>query len=353
MDKKCKNIINSLEEYLNDITLKCEKNMPIIKNPVKINDSNIIIPTIKSYNELIKYNYNLVQLKSFAKYYKLKMGGNKQEIISRIYCYLRLSYYAIKIQKEFRRSIVKKYKQLHGPAIFNRKICTNSDDFVSMEPIEEINFHQFISYNDKDGFIYGFDINSLHNLSLNSLKEIKNPYNRNEIPEMLFNNIRSIIRLGKILGIEIDLKFEDDSKNVSAKKAIELKALSLFQTIDLLGNYSDANWFLRLNKYQLIKFLRELKDIWNYRAQITNETKLKVCPLGDPFRHVNIDRLNAEENVLNIINALLKIIDKLINSGVDRDSKALGAYYVLGSLTLVSNDAASSMPWLFQSVNYF
>jgi len=351
--KKNKSHDSLIEEYLNNITCKCEETMPIVKKQEKVCDDKISIPTIKTYNELVYNNYNLTQLKSFAKHYKLKISGNKQQLVMRIYSFLYFSFYIIKIQKVFRRNIVRKYKQLHGPAVLNRKLCTNSDDFVSMEPVDEINFHQFISYKDIDGFIYGFDINSLHNLFLKSGDDIKNPYNRNLIPEMVFKNIRSLIRLSKILRIDINLNFEDDTKKVSNEKAIELKALSLFQMIDLLGNYSNANWFLSLNRFQLIRFIRELIDIWNYRAQIPNETKRNICPLGDPFRHLSIQYMHTEQNLWNVKKVLLDIIEKFVNSGTDRDSKALGAYYVLGALTLVNQEAATSLPWLFQSVNYF
>jgi hypothetical protein len=49
----------------------------------------------------------------------------------------------------------------------------------------------------------------------------------------------------------------------------------------------------------------------------------------------------------------LEVLEKLFNTGVDKDSKSLGAYYVLGALTLVNENAASSLPWLYQSVNYY
>lgn len=343
-----------IEEYLIIIESKCKSQIPIVKKPSKVIDEKIIIPTNKSYNELIYNNYNASQLKSFAKYYKLKISGNKEQLVSRIYSYLYFSFYIIKIQKIFRGFLVKKYKSVHGPACFNRKICTNSDDFVSMDPIEEINFHQFISYKDIDGFIYGFDITSLHNLFLKSTGEIKNPYNRNQIPETLWKNIRYIIRLSKMLKININLTIDDDTKKVSNEKVIELKALSLFQIIDSLGNYSNANWFLSLNRLQLIKFIRELIDIWNYRAQLPIQTKRNICPPnGDPFRNLSIQYVNTEENLWNIKKVLLDVMEKFVNSGVDKDSKALGAYYVLGALTLVNQEAATSLPWLFQSLNYF
>jgi hypothetical protein len=352
--KKNKSKESLLEEYLNNITTKCENKMPLIKNPNKISDDKIIIPTINTYNELVCNNYNVTQLKSFAKHYKLKISGNKQQLMSRIYTYLYFSSYIIKIQKIFRGYIVKKYKILHGPASLNRKICTNTDDFISMDPIEDINFHQFISYKDTDGFIYGFDITSLHNLFLKSGEDIKNPYNRNLIPDNVFKNIRSLIRYSKILKININLNFEDDTKKVSNEKAIELRALTLFQTIDSLGNYTNASWFLSLNRNQLIKFIRELIDIWNYRAQVPIQTKRNICPpMGDPFRNLSIQYINTEQNLWNVKKVLLEVMEKIVNSGIDKDSKALGAYYVLGALTLVNSDAATSLPWLFQSVNYF
>jgi hypothetical protein len=293
-------------------------------------------------------------LKSFSKHYKLKTTGNKEQLIGRIYSYLYFSCYIIKIQKIFRKSLVIKYKKLHGPACLNRKKCTNTDDFVSMESIEEINFHQFISYKDIDNFIYGFDITSLHNLFLRSPDEIRNPYNRNKIPEFVFKNISSIIRLGKILNININLKFEDDTKNLQNEKLIELRAFALFQNIDALGNYSNANWFLSLNRNKLIRFIRELIYFWNDRLQLSNETKRNISPpYGNPFRNLNFNYIILEENLWNVKKVIIEVLEKLVNIGTDKDSKALGAYYVLGALTLVNSDAATSLPWLFQSVNYF
>ena len=343
-----------IEEYLNNITSKCEEQMPIVKKAIKICDEKISIPTIKTYNQLVYNNYNVAQLKSFAKHYKLKITGNKPQLLSRIYSFLYFSSYIIRIQKIFRGFLVKKYNLLHGPACLNRKLCTNTEDFVLMEPVGEINFHQFISYKDSDGFIYGFDINSLHNLFIKSNDEIRNPYNRNLIPDMVFKDIRTLIRISKIIKINIDLCFEDATKKVSNEKAIELKALTLFQTIDSLGNYSNANWFLSLNRNQLIKFIRELMDIWNYRAQLSIETKRNICPpIGDPFRSLSIQYINTEQNLWNVKKVLLDVMEKMVNSGVDKDNRSLGAYYVLGALTLVSTEAATSLPWLFQSVNYF
>jgi hypothetical protein len=351
--KKNNNNVNLIEDYLIAITNKCESQITICKDKkIKNNNEKTTIPNIDSYNDLYRINYNLTQLRAFAKHYKLKMSGNKNELLSRVHNYLYFSSYIIKIQKVFRMFLVNKYKKLHGPASLNRKLCTNTNDFITLELVEEINFHQFFSYKDQDGFIYGFDINSLHNSLLKTGP--KNPYNRNLFSDDIFENIRNLIRISKLLKIDIDLIFEDGTKNLSNEKAIELRTLAVFQNIDLLGNYSNANWFLSLNRSQLIKFIRELIDIWNYRAQLQNEIKRNICPpFGDPFKNIHFGYVNTEENLWNVKKVILEVIEKLVNSGIDRDSKSLGAYYVLGCLTLVNIDASTSLPWLFQSFTYF
>jgi hypothetical protein len=238
----------------------------------------------------------------------------------------------------------------------NRKLCTNIDDFITLDPVETINFHQFLSYVDEDGFVYGFNITSLYTLFLKSkdMENIKNPYNRNMIPLSVIKTIKSIIRLSRILRIHINLHYDEEVSLISDEKAIELRALSVFQTIDALGNYSDPKWFLSLNRNGLIKFIRELTDIWNYRAQITNETKRNICPpSGDPFRNVGMQYIYTEGNIWNVRKVVLEVLEKLVNSGIDNDSKSLGSYYILGSLTLVNDDAAMSLPWLYQSFGYF
>ena len=360
IDKKTKSSHFSADEYMNSILIKYDKHAPEIKNTekpiklIKMSDDNIIIPTIKNYNTMTNYNYNLSQLKVIIKHYKLKISGNKNELAARIYSYLYLSSYAIKIQRIFRGRIVKKYMIMRGPAIMKRKLCTNSTDFVTMDPIEEINFHQFISYRDEDGFVYGFDISSLFTLFSKNGIVLKNPYNRNIIPDSVFKSIKSLIILGKMLKIRINLHLEDDIQTLTEEKAIELRSLTLFQNIDALGNYSNSNWFLSLNKQQIIKLMRELADIWSYRAQLTMDVKRNICPPhGDPFRNLNMSVIHISQNMNTIRKIVLEVLEKLVNNGVDTDSKTLGAYYVLGALTLVNEDAAASLPWLYQSLNYF
>ena len=180
----------------------------------------------------------------------------------------------------------------------------------------------------------------------------------NKIDNSHCNQFRIVKPILKWLGgktriIDIILNIEP-TINLSDAKTIELRALSLFQNINSLGNYSDSAWFLSLNRIQLIKFVRELSDIWNYRLQITDETKRNICPPhGDPFRNINMSNIYSEPEINIAKKVILELLEKFVNTGVDTDSKSLGAYYVLGALTIVNNSAATSIPWLFQSFAYF
>ena len=309
------------------------------------------IPLFSQYTYLLKYNYNVSQLKSFALYYKLKVTGTKQQLTTSMYSFLYLSYSVVKIQKIMRGHLQRKYNVFHGPGFNNRLGCTNTFDFLTMENLKDIPNAQFFSYKDEDKFMYGFDILSLYNLIYKCDGLIKNPFTQKIISATVISDLRSLLRLSHVLKINICTEIQDVTQDISYKKSIELRALSLFQNIDALGNYSNPAWFMNLDRHELIKMLRNLIDIWTYRASLTIEVKKAICPpLGNPF--IRMYHYDCLENIDDVRKYILEILEKFVNDGIDKDNKCLGAYYVLSSLTLVSHDAATSLPWLFQAVSY-
>jgi hypothetical protein len=348
-----KNELN-INDYFTFLSEKISKFLQPSKKMEKIDTDINYIPKFNESEFLLRFNYNVQQLKLFAKYYKLKVTGNKTQLVQRIYSFLYLSNAVVKIQKIIRGYIIRKYINHRGPAFKNRSLCSNTFDFLSMDNISDIPNEQFFSYKDDDGFVYGFDLLSLYNLIYKCNGAIKNPFNTKSISSKVIEDFRTLLRLSRLLKINYITEITDVTKEVSNKKSIELRAFTLFQNIDSLGNYSNAQWFLSLNRNQLIKFLRELIDIWSYRAPLTIETKRAICPpIGNPFVRIpSFNNLQTMENLEEVRKHILDVIDKFVNSGIDQDNKCLGAYYVLGALTLVSNEAASSMPWLYQAVCY-
>jgi hypothetical protein len=331
----------------------------------KIDPTTTIIPTFSTYHLLYENHFTIQQLKTICTHYGLKLCGSKQEIQLRILHYLILNQHCITLQRNIRKYFVKKYISLHGPAFRNKSLCTNSSDFFTLDDLCDIPTHQFISICDEDGFMYGFQISSLYQLFY-SIKthyndndhnnnddddNILNPYNRKPLKNNILKNIIQITKIGNLLHIPIYLYDETNiEKNVTETKVVEFKALDLFQYINSLGNYSSLTWFLSFSKRELIYYYRELVDIWKYRAKLTMKTKKEIFPpRGNPFSHICCQTLQEESNIANIQFNILKCMENMVYYCRNNELKKLGALYILGSLTMISHEAANALPWLYDS----
>ena len=320
---------------------------PTQKNKKKVSAKEFKILDYTNYYKIEEKNYNVSQLKSMCSFYKQKKNGNKKELIFRLYNYLKFSTFALKIQRVFRSHLLTYLGKLKGPG--TRENCVNETDFYTLENLKDLDKSQFYSFKDKDNFIYGFDICSLYNMIVIE-KLTKNPYNRNELPvQKICNDIKDIIKLSKLYSIKINIKLDNDLSNFSQKKQLEMRAINIFQQIDGYGFITDSKWYLNLNRNCLKRFIGELLDIWQYRAQISNTTKREINPQhGDPFFTININvLLHKCDEVMR--KRVLDIIEIFITKGIDTNARSLGTYYVLGALTTVSHEAATSLPWLYES----
>ena len=74
----------------------------------KIDNDLMCVPNFNEHNMLLQYNYNVQQLKSIMSYYKLKITGNKTQLITRIYSFLYLSNFITRVQKCVRGYLLRK-----------------------------------------------------------------------------------------------------------------------------------------------------------------------------------------------------------------------------------------------------
>lgn len=356
-----RNDINNQFNLIDLTNVKIKKNTKQMKT--KSCDIHVHVNklTYNDFDELSFPNkrFDLSQLKDFCRELSLKISGTKQVLIERLRTHFKeneKSTYAIKIQRLYKKYLIRSYNYYHGPAIIKRDSCVNGTDFLSMEDLKDIPYSQFFSYKDKDNYIYGFDVISLFNLIAKTPSELSgtvlNPYNRNEIPVNVQDNLKKLIRLSRLLKYKIDINIKKDDNEMNINQMIESRAISLFQKMDELGNYTDVEWFNSLSIRHLILFQRELLDIWSYRANLDIEAKYNICPDGDPFRNIRLYDYHfiRHDDINYIKRSTLIIIDRFINSGINKDSQYLGASFVLSALTLVNKNAADALPWLFQSV---
>jgi hypothetical protein len=142
---------------------RLQQKVPKEKKQRRVRNSEYTILKPGQEQFLSERNYQVTQLKDMCRHYGQKVGGNKDELTKRLYNFLRLSKYTILIQKTIRQIIVNRYIKARGPALIKRNLCINEEDFVTMEEVSDIPFAQFISYQDLQGKIYGFNILSLYN----------------------------------------------------------------------------------------------------------------------------------------------------------------------------------------------
>ena len=123
------------------------------------------IVSFADFNKVYCNKYTIPKLKDIGvKFKKIFKSKKKNELQQECFTFLKNSYYASKIQKLWRKHLICVFNKTQGPAIFNRSLCNNMEDFLTTETMKEIDYYFFISYKDTDGFIYGFNIISLFNL---------------------------------------------------------------------------------------------------------------------------------------------------------------------------------------------
>lgn len=326
----------------------CDEVIPKKRKSPK--NKNVIIPTSVTRDTVFSKTYTLSDLKEICLHYGLKRSGTKPELVERIHKHLSSLPCAIALQRAYRAHLYRKYKTSGGPALMRRKLCVNDSDFFTMEPVAEIAAASFFSYQDVDNFVYGFDVVSLYHLIIKLYPETKNPYNRNEIPMEALAALYSRLHLSKIFNQKLELSINMDE--IPPEKKRELNIIDLFQEINNLGNYSDAAWFNNLSTAGYLRFLREMSEIWDYRAELTREMKMAICPPnGNPFYGIPIATIRSYvDDPSRLKMYCVRVIENLIRNSSTADRKCLGAYYVLAALTTVSMDARAALPWLYESI---
>jgi hypothetical protein len=359
--------------------------MSVFSKPIAI--SNTMNVKYNNYfkNSIVLKNFKIPELKIIARENNLRVSGSKPELIKRIHEHFTNSICAVSIQKLFRGFIVRLLFRLKGEAFKNKKLCVNESDFYTLDPLENIPYDEFYSYKDEKNFIYGFNISSLITLFKQKGKII-NPYNREKVDFKIMNDIFTLYKLTNIIFPYIfnEKKEEQSIQNTNSQprenriisnvsnpgqlnqnielhnrmqrireKPLNIRIQELFMEIDLLGNYTDSNWFINLEKREYIRFYRYLSDIWHYRGQLTHETKRRICRLHDPFINTSLSSLNLPTSTTEDCRAIcLYIMENMIYTGIDIEYQKIGALHVLSVLTIVSLDARRNMPWLYESLVY-
>lgn len=251
----------------------------------------------------------------------------------------------IKLQNRIKENIYKNKIKTQGIGIIDKSKCINQEDFYTLDNINDIEEKYFFSY-EKGGKIFFFDIRSFRKL----LKNTKiNPYTQEEIPLYVIFSFKK--RLEELKKNNISVKYQNLT-NMTPEQKFNNCVLEIFQKIDMLNVAAggiDMKWFTDLNIAQLKMLYKTMEDIWNYRANLTNELKQLIVPEHNvfmiPVYHI-CSYTPPDKRKLQYI--LLNEINKLISSSTDNIHRTTGSYYVLTALVEISPECASALPWLIQ-----
>jgi hypothetical protein len=336
------------------------------------------------------------ELKEVAKYYHLQISGNKQKLVTRISTLFIQDIKVIILQKNIRGFFVRFSFKLRGDGFKNRKLCLNGSDFYTLEPLANIPFYRFYSYTDDKKFTYGFDIESLIVL-YSKVGVIDNPYNRMKLDSNTLSKIFSLYGMVKILfSKHLELNFptpriqknftyrnvrseireiisvpymnnvqnilslipeefhsQSNINNLHARleasnrylieirnQPINRRIEEIFIAIDRLGQYTNSYWFSSLRQFEFTRLYYNLKDIWIWKANLTDDIRHQICPFGDPFANTVI-------NDNDYLEACIIVIENIIYSAPDIEMQKIGVLHVISALTSVSNEARIQYDWLY------
>ena len=262
----------------------------------------------------------------------------KRMIIKRFEPYLSHEPLIVAIQRVFK-----------GWNIRRRQNCNNKEDFGTMDVIFEIPIQYYIDYKDQDGFIYGFDIRSLH-MIMSEATPI-NPFTQKQLilgasgQNFFEKYMKKITAVKEKEGV---VKF--DSPKLTKEQRFNQTLIRVFQKIDMLGHYTDIAWFQNMTLYDLNNFYKGLYDIFAFRAQLSPEVRKKIVSDGILFQNFIGNLHHIQERNKHILQyEILREIERILDEGEDRDSKILGIILVLTVLVECSHAAALALPDLLQS----
>ena len=298
------------QELFDKILNKTNLNVYTIRTSIKKSYLNKLIDTKQSKNNLIE---------------------SLKKIIFKERFYLNNQYYIVLIQSIFRRWIVLK-----------RKLCCNDTDILTFTSKYEIPEKYFYIFYDKfTKKKYAYDIRTLVEIINSDYPSC--PYTFRNFTEEEKKDIvqykNKLIKLGLDVGIE--------KKKLTIEEETHMRIKDVFYQINMLDNYTNHEWFKNLNLHQLIHLYALMEDIWNYRSNMTTQSKKKIIKNGIVF-NIPIPIIKQEKSIIRMQNILLDEFMRLITEGVDREEKKLGAILILTGLVEISGDAADALPHLMQ-----
>lgn len=253
----------------------------------------------------------------------------------------------VKIQAAWRGRYTRNTLKLRGKAAFNRRLCSNDIDPISLNPIEDLPMKVFFSYKADDGRYYGFDINSLKKCLDNA--QTKNPFNREAFSCQTLHDIQACYNRSPA-AMEAEASSSVGRRGRSERKInTRERAFEIFHNFHLSsGFFVDENWFLDFGRKDLINFYQRLFSIIRLRSpaafrEMCNTADISGLKLFDLYDDICA---RAIYNTPKMQQLILLELENLVDIQCTQDDKVTAIIWILIALTQSSSRAAVALPFL-------
>jgi hypothetical protein len=296
--------------------------------------------------------------------------------------------YAVRIQSVLRGYFVRQFVKLSGWYRYKRDECVNDSDFYILERFDEFP-SQFLFFHPSGSRHYGFHIGSLVTM-LQKQGSVMNSYTREQIDSKIITRVYCLLHIlfPEVVALHKECLpvLQTGGLNVAASRivlqegnetvspwyqridylhilvessefytqrqcdllmklaflqtlTIERRMIELFIDIDLMGNYTNAEWFIELSRHQLHNLYIHMQSSW---GQIPQETQRLICILGNPFDAFQI--YNAETMPLHEWRMVcITIMELMTYCGETVEDQKIGIYHILYGLSNISRRARESL----------
>jgi len=267
-------------------------------------------------------NLNYAKLIKTLRHLEVQIGGNREQLVNLLKRTLRETGL---IKSAYENPMEK---------------CNNSADFYDFVDLNQIPREYLFVFMCGDGMLYGMDIRSMYTYFqelerdaklMEKTVEYKNPYNRQMMSSKTICAYRS--RVSELMESGKPLKYPDEERN--PEDQMTFKVLEIFHTIYNYGYAVDASWFLKMNRQDLLNWYWVMEDVWNRRLGLSMVVKRNIVPsdihIFNRAEYYNI----RDKTLIELQEIMIEKINKMVNSGVDRDNRINGIHYVLIGITEV------------------
>jgi hypothetical protein len=129
------------------------------------------------------------------------------------------------------------------------------------------------------------------------------------------------------------------------KTTVKHKFVDIFSQMEYSGYSCDVSWILELNNSRLKRLYKELEDIWNYRANLSETTKRLIAPPDGRLCTVPVVDYNNCNISVELQEMLATTLLKICNA-TDPGNMNLGFMYFIISLSCVSRDCLLIHNWV-------